>query len=561
MEGGGGPAARRGDGADRAPSPVAVVDALKRILDSEELRPSRRSRDFLSYVVTETLAGRGDRLKERTVARYAMGRDGSFNGAVDSGARVQATRLRAALERYYAGSGADDEVVIELARGCYAPTFVHRRRSDDARPEVALRPGIAIVSVEDLRDRAGNDATARILSGSLVRALATFPQLRVVGPVAPSEDGHGSTDVRRLARSFDVEYVLDGELLATGHLLRLCISLHDGATGAVVWSEEFEGESGGRVGFEDQDDVVRRIAATVGDVRGVVTRHVEQNGALDSGSRRPSAVLAFYRFADSGTRSDTEAAARELTCALVARPDDSVMLAMAGWVQCVLAIMGWTADEEAATDGAEALATRALALDPLSAHAHQVLAGVALRRGLPEQVRRHVARTVELAPVNASLLYTSGVLLIQMGDWDEGVEMIRESNRLNPFHPGYQHVFTGLDRIVAGDHAAALAETSLLRHPEDVWGPFLRFLALAGQGYAESARHELAAALSVVPELLDDDAAYVTTQLRDAPLDVRVDLRRRVCEWVAAHPGPTRPSTETHRAPDLDQVGGSITTG
>ncbi|GIM64188.1 hypothetical protein Pve01_94570 [Planomonospora venezuelensis] len=37
----------------------------------------------------------------------------------------------------------------------------------------------------------------------------------------------------------------------------------------------------------------------------------------------------------------------------------------------------------------------------------------------------------------------------------------------------------------------------------------------------------------MVPELLDDDAAYVTGELRDAPLDVRVELRRRVRAWVA----------------------------
>ena len=198
--------------------------------------------------------------------------------------------------------------------------------------------------------------------------------------------------------------------------------------------------------------------------------------------------------------------------------------------------MGWADDEDAATDRAEAFASRALSLDPLNAHAHQVLAGVALRRALPDQVRHHALRTVELSPVNASLLYTSGVLLLQVGDWDGGIEMIRESNRLTPFHPGYQHVFLGLERLVARDDAGALAEMSLLRHPDDAWGPFLRFLALAGQGYDESARHELDAARLVVPELLDDDAAYVTEELRDAPLDIRIALRGRVRAWVAAHP-------------------------
>lgn len=537
MEGEAAPAGHDDGRAQRQPTPSQVIGALKRILDSDELRPSRRSRDFLAYVVTETLAERGHRLKERTVARYAMGRGGNFDGTTDSGARVQATRVRAALRRYYSGSGATDDVVIALDRGTYLPTFAYRQSPVGVTAGAPSGSGIAVVAFDDLRVDAERDATARVLSHLLVRALATFPQLRVVGPVSPGQGVAGPVDARTLARSFAVEYVLTGDLLASGSRLRLCITVHEGGTGAVVWSEEFDGRSGGRVGLDDEDDVVRRIAATVGDVRGVVTRAVERQSARGADAHRPSAVLAFYRFADSGTRSDTEAAVRELNAALIAQPDDVVMLSMAGWTHCYLAIMGWTDDEEAETDRAQTLAARALSLDPLNAHAHQVLAGVALRRGPPAQVRRHALRAVELSPVNASLLYTSGVLLIQVGDWDEGIEMIRESNRLNPFHPGYQHVFLGLERLVAGDDAGALAEMSLLRHPEDLWGPLLRFLALARQGYEESARHELEAALAVAPRLLEDDAAFVTDELRDAPLDVRVELRRRVREWVADHPG------------------------
>lgn len=512
---------------------MAVVAALKRVLDSEELRSSRRSRDFLAYVVTETLGGRGDRLKERTVARYAMGRDGSFSGTTDSGARVQATRLRAALAQYYAGSGANEDLVLDLPRGSYVPTFAYRRSTRTGASADTLRPGIAVVALDDLRPRARKDPTARALTDSLVRALSSFPELRVVGPVSSERGTASLADPRALARSFDVEYVLTGELLSSGPVLRLSITVHDGATGAVVWSEKYDGPRGRRNTFEDEDDIVRRVAATVGDVRGVVRRDVERQHANDDDPLRPSAILAFYRFADSGTRRDTEVAARELVSALETRPGDAVLLAMAGWTHCFLAIMGWADDGDATVDVAEELASRALAIDPVNAHAHQVLAGVALVRGLPDQCRRHALRTVELSPVNASLLYTSGVLLIQVGDWDTGIDMIRESNRLNPHHPGFQHVFLGIERLLSGDDAGALAEMSLLRHPDDVWGPLLRCLALAGQGYEESARHELAAAVAMAPELLDHEASYVTDELRDAPLAVRVELRRRLLDWLA----------------------------
>ena len=39
---------------------------------------------------------------------------------------MQANRLRTALERYYAGTGAAEPLVIELPRGGYVPRFTYR---------------------------------------------------------------------------------------------------------------------------------------------------------------------------------------------------------------------------------------------------------------------------------------------------------------------------------------------------------------------------------------------------------------------------------------------------
>ncbi len=71
-----------------------VVEALTAILDSETFAAAPRSRDFLAYIVTEHLAGRGDRLSEHAVARHALGRR-EYDARLNSAVRVQAVRLRA----------------------------------------------------------------------------------------------------------------------------------------------------------------------------------------------------------------------------------------------------------------------------------------------------------------------------------------------------------------------------------------------------------------------------------------------------------------------------------
>ena len=228
---------------------MAVVAALKRLLDSDELSHSVRSRDFLAYVVTETMAGRGNRLKERTIARYALGRGGNFDATTNSAARVQANRLRGAMERYYAGSGAAEELVIELPKGSYVPTFTYRERSKAPRSDAALRPGIAVVQFADLRSEECRDLVPRALSDSIVKALSGFPALRIVGPVAAE---HGTADMvnaRAVARLFDVEYVLTGAVRSADEVLRLTIRVCDGTTGDVLWSENFDRQRSGLAGF------------------------------------------------------------------------------------------------------------------------------------------------------------------------------------------------------------------------------------------------------------------------------------------------------------------------
>lgn len=53
----------------------------------------------------------------------------SFDGQIDPVVRIEAGRLRRALERYYHSSGKDDPVVISVPRGGYVPAF--QKRTED----------------------------------------------------------------------------------------------------------------------------------------------------------------------------------------------------------------------------------------------------------------------------------------------------------------------------------------------------------------------------------------------------------------------------------------------
>lgn len=101
----------------------SVREELNRVLASHEFHSSKRSQDFIRYVVENTLAGRADMLKERTIGIDVFGRSTSYEPSDDATVRVKAGEVRRRLGLYYAGQGAADPVRIDLPPGTYIPEF------------------------------------------------------------------------------------------------------------------------------------------------------------------------------------------------------------------------------------------------------------------------------------------------------------------------------------------------------------------------------------------------------------------------------------------------------
>jgi hypothetical protein len=113
---------------------ASIRAVTERIVASSSFSRSSQLSNFLRFIVEEALAGRGDHLKAYTIAVDALGRDSTFDPQADPIVRVEAGRLRRALEHYYGNEGHNDSFVIELPRGSYVPVF---RASGPTRRTVA----------------------------------------------------------------------------------------------------------------------------------------------------------------------------------------------------------------------------------------------------------------------------------------------------------------------------------------------------------------------------------------------------------------------------------------
>jgi hypothetical protein len=103
------------------------LEQLERILQARALHGSESLRAFLRFVALKTVDHEEHLLKEYVIATEVFGRGSDYDSRFSSVVRVQAGRLRAKLQEYYAGEGRDDKVVVELPKGHYVPVFSYAR--------------------------------------------------------------------------------------------------------------------------------------------------------------------------------------------------------------------------------------------------------------------------------------------------------------------------------------------------------------------------------------------------------------------------------------------------
>lgn len=490
------PAATRGF-ADE-PTGVAVVEELTRILASETFRGARRSREFLSYVVTETLAGRGPRLSEQTVGRHGMGRGLRFDGRLDASVRVQATRVRKALRHYYAAEGVGDPLRIELRTGSYQPDFTYMPVVGEA--EEPGHPGVAVLFFEAIGPEPGA-ALARLVSEALVGRLSTFPGLRVIGPTSAT-----SLDPRRTGNQLGVNFVLAGSVVVRHDEVRLGARLSAARNGEVVWSVA-DVLLGPDI-YEVAERWAEAVAGELGDYSGALFRASAEATSPAPESAEVAARIAYYRYIELGGPA-TLAAAREATeAALAAGHRSPVLLSMAASALAV-GVADRHRDDPKDLVRAETYAREALALDRRSGHAHCALGTVAMARKQPELTVLHGRQAARLNAYHPSILATAGLLIAHGGQWEEGIAIFRRALELHPAHPGLWHATLALDRLLADDDAGALAEASVIPDVGLIWGYLHRSLALAGLGHMAQAQSEFDSVLALIPEFLDDPYTHI----------------------------------------------------
>jgi serine/threonine-protein kinase len=403
---------------------------LDRILASATFQQVDRLRRFLSFVVLESIAGRQDELKEYIVGIQVFGKEAAFDPRSDPVVRVQARRLRARLDRYYADEGQADEILIELPKGGYAPVFSRREagavRRRSLSTSIVSRNTACVLAFADHSPSGALGYFCKGLREEIINRLSSLDNLRVLA-------WNGIESENQLTGrpgAGDAAVVVSGSVRSAGDRVRVTAQFLDGATGCYLWSTSIDGL------VADTFDTQERVASAVADKLG--SELVELSAP---GRHRPRTVnLAAYNLylqgryhlgqrTEEGLRKALEFFERSLA------EDAEYGLAHAGLsdAYALLAHYGVLGPADVWTKIA-ATAASAVMLDGNSAEAHTSLAHAKATQDWDWQgAEQAFRRAIALDPRYATAFHWyCTTVLVPMGRIDEAVSRMLVAQSLDP---------------------------------------------------------------------------------------------------------------------------------
>lgn len=251
------------------PSPAAVRAQLVRLENSLLFGGSDRLMIFLRFVVTETLDGAGDTLKESVIGNTVYAREPAYDPRIDSTVRVEARRLRTKLQAYYDGEGIRDPIRITLPVGGYVPRF---SRNDGIADVVAtassgdtadganiFMPGpgtaIAIMPFRALGSDTEGGHFAEGLTDELMFRLVGERGFRIVSRLTAMGYWNAQYTPAMIVSELGVMGLLQGTVHRQGDVFRVLIE-HSTPEGFVAFSDRFD------VTGKDRRQLQEKIAMT-----------------------------------------------------------------------------------------------------------------------------------------------------------------------------------------------------------------------------------------------------------------------------------------------------------
>ena len=401
-----------------------------------------------------------------------------------------------------------------------------------ARTPLSLpeKPSIAVLPFDNMSGDPEQAYFADGMTEDLITDLSKVAGLFVIARNSTFVYKGKSKDIREIAKTLGVRYVLEGSVRRSGAEIRVNAQLIDATTGGHLWADRYDGDMNNIFGLQDKvtHNVVTALAVelTKDDKERVARRATENTQAYD-------VFLKGWQHYLRQTPEDFRAAIDYFKKAIDLDPNYARAYAALGatyWETSTRfwdLLLGLKRSREAWVQAEQFLAKAMLNPTPL---AHQVASGMLLHSQQHDEAIAEAKRAIAGDPNDAGGYIALANVLSFAGRANEALELVERSIRLNPHYPPHYLYQLGLAQFGMKrlDAAAVSLEKAIALNPDDHWSQRLLLATYGLLGRKANA----AKLIDEIKEreqrglLASRDPLTVTASTYSYPFAIRADSER-----------------------------------
>jgi adenylate cyclase len=406
------------------------------------------------------------------------------------------------------------------------------------------RRSIVVLPFANLSDESGQGYFSDGMTEEILALLAKQPDLRVVSRTTSFALRNSTLDVRSIARTLNVEMVLEGSVRRAGSRVRIMAQLIDPELDAQLWSDQFDRELTDI--FAVQGEIARSIVGALNLDPDRCPKTEAATQELEAYDFYLRGLRYFYSLTESGIDIARKMFQRAIDI------DPAFARAYAGLANAESIAAQWFDHSPAQLEAADRASRQALELAPDLAEAHSARGYALTLSGDFDGAAREFESALSIEPANYEALYLFARSRFAEGKMVEAARLFRQAHETQPDEFQAAALIESALRAAGADEeqraaavklAVAAIQNRLELNPDDQRALQLGCNMLVSDGRVEQGLEMARRLLRLAPNdpsaLYNSTCAFANAGQYEEALDL---LERRVAmgglyrQWVERDP-------------------------
>jgi TolB-like protein len=414
-----------------------IREELNRIISFPSFRSSKILTNFLKFIVTETLEGNEQMIKEYVIGTQVLKKNEDFDPKLDGIVRIHAHRLRKLLDEYYASRGADNPIRVFLPKGKYIPEFgsnipdekTSAKNDQSAEAISGVKPKIAVIPLTKFNKGEKIEVVCTSFCRDLGIELSKFNELNIISNYSVLAAQSKLDGMGELVSQLNPDFLVVATCIEELNEYRSIIELHSVRKNKLLWADTYLlGTVGSKQKVFDYQNVIQSVLSHICGFFGVIYQD------LLSGQVKPQTYESLYavywhnqyhRHFSVKAYDETMRAIEE---GLKVDPENSLLYSIKAQLLLDRRTMNVHFDVDPLNEGYD-LALQSISLDQKNQHAWQILAWAFVMKHDAGKGTESLEKCLSINPNNNTYLGSLGFAYVCMGEYEKGLTLLKDAVR------------------------------------------------------------------------------------------------------------------------------------